>query len=281
MRSRTVVGIAVLGGIALVAGLDQRVRDAAKGFFKLPTIERSAEKQISGDIPPNERLDKENFAENAFYLSLYPTNAEARYRNEDPYNAGQTARLNLYIGTRPSEVRAFALYEDNMAIRVWNEIISPDGNTFKRVEIRREKGLHTYELRVWDDMGRMDKSHPFGIDYSGKFTDLPPTIDPFQGYNVRSIKDIVAISFSTRDFGDNPGIDSAIVYQDGRQIRVLRKIVESDFGNNEVVIRGLKPGKHEFKFRVIDKGGNTFDSEPFDIYSGRQQEPQPKIERIK
>lgn len=279
MRSRTAVGIAVVGALALAAGLDQRVRDAARGLIPPPTIERPAEKQISGGKSLNERLTRENFAENPYYVDFYPTNTEAR-RNEDTYTAGQTARFYLRIGTRPSEVRAFVLYEDNMAIRVWNETIPPDGDTSKNVEIRREKGLHTYELRVWDNMGKMDKSHPFRIDYSGKFTDLPPTIEQFQDYHVFSGKDFVAISFYTKDFGDNPGIASAIVYQDGRQIRVLRKIVESDIGNNEVVLRGLKPGRHEFKFRVTDNGSNTIDSEPFDIYESGQYS-KPKIERIK
>lgn len=283
MRARTALGIAFVGGIALVAGLDQRVRDAAKDLFKPPRIEEPA-KGNSGDITLKERLTQENFADNTSYVSLDLFNGTGfRYRNEDSYTAGQTERFKLYIGATSSQVRAFVLYEDNIAIRVWNEIIPPYGNLSKYVEIKREKGLHTYELRAWDNIGKMVKSRPIRIDYSGEFTDLPPRIETFQDYDIGGGEDFAALSFRVRDYGDNPGIDSVIVYQDGRQIRVLKDVVESYIGSNEVVIRGLKHGQYKFNFKAIDKGGNEFVSEPVEFYSRPNPQPPkiPKIERIK
>jgi len=249
------------------------VRDATKEFFKPLTIEESQEKQISGETTLNERLTDENFADNAFFI-LGPTNAWPRVhsRNEDPYNAGQIARLSLYISSRRPEFRAFALYEDNILLRLWNEIIPPLGNTSKDVEIRREKGLHTYELRVWDKMGRMIKSYPVKVNYSGKFTDQPPTITEFDGASVVG-EDFFAYRFLLSDYGDNPGIESITVYQNGRVAKVLPYS-----GGDEFLITGLKPGKHQFKFTVKDKGGNTVESRPLEILTGPN--PQPKIERI-
>ena len=68
------------------------------------------------------------------------------------------------------------------------------------------------------------------------------------------------------------------MYQDGRQVQVLRDIVDMNFGGNDFFITGIKPGHHQFRFKVIDKGGNTVDSKPLDIEGGRYS--QPKIERI-
>ena len=83
------------------------------------------------------------------------------------------------------------------------------------------------------------------------------------------------------DRGDNPGLDSVIAYQDGRQVEVRRN-VSLNYGwlwANEFIINGIKPGKHEIKFKVKDKGGNVVESEPFEIQTGPYS--QPKIEKIK
>ncbi len=119
MRTRTAVGIAVVGGLALVAGrsvgLDQRVRDAVRDLIPHPAIERPADKPAHGDIPLNERLTSENFAENPNYVDFYHTNTEARH-NEDPYTAGQTARVKRLPRLSQSQ-QAVGLYASEKSRR--------------------------------------------------------------------------------------------------------------------------------------------------------------------
>ena len=144
MRTKNAVGIVFAGSLALAAmrgiSLDQKVRDAAKDLLKPPRIEETA-KGISGE-KSQYTSTTENPALNG-YISMKVVNAMPPFRNEDPSYVGQTARLSLYVHPA-SEIKAMVLYEDNIAIRVWNKTIAPDGEFTKYFEVKREKGEHTY-----------------------------------------------------------------------------------------------------------------------------------------
>ncbi|MDP2908340.1 MAG: hypothetical protein Q8N77_00890 [Nanoarchaeota archaeon] len=165
-------------------------------------------------------------------------------------------------------VRMIKLYENGKLIK---EEKGKDNNCLEAILIdvkHEEPGVHSYFAEFTYENGSVRRSETKQAEFTGKILDLPPTVGPLSGgIWVNDNKNELVID--ARDDGDNRGIVSAKVYENGKlwknfdypKGQLIFKKTPPTWCFEVIPLDTNKKGRYTYWAEFTDQGGNTVETE--------------------
>ena len=168
---------------------------------------------------------------------------------------GRTAQLYL-SAIDNGNIESARLFENDLLIKEFDDF---GRGGFKFFEVtKNETGKHRYFFEVSDEDGNVVRTSPISINFSGTLEDrIPHHVTIKSNYGSR-VGRTAQLYLGVLDYGDNAGIERAILYEDGKPIKQFDDFWRGGFKFFDVT--KSKTGRHTYKFEVEDRGGHVVSS---------------------
>ncbi|MBR9691641.1 hypothetical protein GOV06_02545 [Candidatus Woesearchaeota archaeon] len=175
---------------------------------------------------------------------------------------GISAEIHVGVqdeGGKNPGLAEIVLYEDGK--RVPHNFYINKTNCLSSVPVKHEEpGKHTYFVEATDFDGNTTKSDELYIEFTGKLSDLPPEFIRFE------VGDKGQLLMMVSDEGDNKGIKTVSVYEEGKLIKEFDGRGESSFLKSMPLTDRITDGKrNKYYAEAVDLGGNRVKSDTLGV----------------